>query len=68
MADWTSDVGRRDDGAALEDPDGVGPRISFLKVPEPKAVKNRVHLDVQVGGGRAEPWEVRWARVQMLLQ
>jgi catechol 2,3-dioxygenase-like lactoylglutathione lyase family enzyme len=52
-----------DDGAALEDPDGVGPRISFLKVPEPKSVKNRVHLDVQVGGGRAEPWGVRWARV-----
>lgn len=52
-----------DDGAALADPDGVGPRISFLKVPEPKAVKNRVHLDVQVGGGRGQPWELRWARV-----
>jgi len=27
------------------------------RVPEPKVVKNRVHLDVQVGGGRGEPWE-----------
>jgi hypothetical protein len=52
-----------DDGAALVDPDGKLPRISFLKVPEAKLVKNRVHLDVQVGGGRGEPWEVRWARV-----
>jgi hypothetical protein len=52
-----------DDGAYIEDPDGVRPRISFLKVPEPKAAKNRVHLDVQAGGGRSEPWEVRWPRV-----
>jgi hypothetical protein len=43
---------------------GTGPSISFLKVPEPKVAKNRVHLDVQVGGGRrSEPWEVRWPRV-----
>ncbi|MEV0400585.1 VOC family protein [Actinoallomurus sp. NPDC050550] len=53
----------RDQGASLSDPDGVGPRLSFLQVPEPKVVKNRVHLDVQVGGGRATPWEVRWPRV-----
>ena len=26
-------------------------------------MKNRVHLDVQVGGGRAQPWDVRWAQV-----
>ena len=52
-----------DDGAYLVDPDGVGPRISFLRVPEPKSAKNRVHIDVQAGGGRAEPWELRWPRV-----
>ena len=39
------------------------PGISFLKVPEPKVAKNRVHLDVQAGGGRGEPREVRWPRV-----
>jgi Glyoxalase-like domain len=53
-----------DDGAVLSDPDGIGPGLSFLKVPEPKAVKNRMHLDVQAGGGRDEtPWEIRWPRV-----
>ncbi|MFI5631351.1 VOC family protein [Streptomyces sp. NPDC051664] len=52
-----------DDGAYLCDPDGVAPTLSFLKVPEPKVAKNRVHLDVQAGGGRGTPWEVRWPRV-----
>ena len=52
-----------DDGAYIEDPGGVLPGISFLKVPEPKAAKNRVHFDVQAGGGRGVPWEVRWPRV-----
>ena len=34
---------------AIVDPDGVGPRLFFVKVPEPKTTKNRVHLDVAVG-------------------
>ena len=51
------------DGAYIEDPRGLRPAISFLKVPEPKRAKNRVHLDVQAGGGRGEPQEERWARV-----
>ena len=51
------------DGAAVVDPDGRRPNISFLKVPEPKRVKNRMHLDIQAGGGRGEPWDVRWPRV-----
>ncbi|MEU5658169.1 VOC family protein [Streptomyces sp. NPDC047737] len=52
-----------DDGAYLCDPDGHGPNLSFMKVPEPKTVKNRLHLDVQAGGGRETPWETRWPRV-----
>ncbi len=37
------------DGAyAIVDPDGTGPRIFFLRVPETKSAKNRVHLDVAV--------------------
>ena len=51
------------DAAYIEDPDGTLPRISFLRVPEGKLTKNRVHLDVQAGGGRQVPWEVRWPRV-----
>jgi catechol 2,3-dioxygenase-like lactoylglutathione lyase family enzyme len=30
------------------DPDNVGPRLLFHSVPEPKQVKNRLHLDVWV--------------------
>jgi hypothetical protein len=52
-----------DNGAYLSDPDGIGPGIAFLRVPEPKTVKNRVHLDVHVGGGRQTSPEVRWPRV-----
>ncbi|WP_328905666.1 VOC family protein [Streptomyces sp. NBC_00234] len=70
FADWNAWLAHHgipeeewDDGAYLSDPDGVGPGISFLKVPEAKVVKNRMHLDVQAGGGRETPWEVRWPRV-----
>jgi hypothetical protein len=41
------------DGAYLADPAGVLPSLSFLAVPEGKVVKNRVHLDVHVTGGRS---------------
>jgi hypothetical protein len=34
---------------AIVDPAGASPRVFFLKVPEPKTAKNRVHLDVSVG-------------------
>ncbi len=34
---------------AIVDPEGAGPRVFFLKVPEGKTAKNRVHLDVRVG-------------------
>jgi len=56
-------LAERGDGAALVDPTGAAPRISFLRVPEPKSVKNRLHLDLQVSGGRAVPSEVRRARI-----
>src|SRR5215468_11211068 len=36
-------------GAAIRHPDGGRRRILFQSVPEPKTVKNRVHLDVFVG-------------------
>jgi glyoxalase superfamily protein len=38
----------RDSISAVVDPDGVGPRLLFMRVPEAKSVKNRVHLDVHV--------------------
>jgi hypothetical protein len=51
------------DYAARVDPDGAGPRLYFQRVPEPKTAKNRVHLDLDVGGGRGTPLEERRARV-----
>lgn len=52
-----------DGGAYLVDPAGVGPTLSFLKVPEGKVVKNRLHIDVKAGGGRQTPWDQRWPKV-----
>ena len=49
--------------SAIEDPDGVGPRIYLQRVPEPKAGKNRLHLDVNAGGGRETPEEEKAALV-----
>ena len=57
-----------DDGASIVDPDGARARISFLKVPEAKSGKNRIHLDVQVGGGRHQPHELRWSRIQAMVE
>lgn len=52
------------EGASLVDPDGVGPRFFFQKVPEGKTAKNRVHLDLSVSGGRGAPLELREQRVR----
>lgn len=56
------------DGAYLSDPDGVGPALSFLRVPEPKTAKNRMHPDIQAGGGRETDWDVRWPRVRAAVE
>ncbi len=42
---------RRNSASACQDPNGVGPRLYFQRVPEAKTVKNRLHLDVRVGTG-----------------
>jgi hypothetical protein len=48
---WGVPQDRRNDRSAVVDPDGTGPRVFFQRVPEPKAVKNRVHLDVRAAPG-----------------
>jgi hypothetical protein len=48
---------------AVEDPTGAGPRLFLQRVPEPKAGKNRMHLDLNVGGGSAVPLDDRRERV-----
>jgi glyoxalase superfamily protein len=52
-----------DDGASLVDPDGVQPPIGFLKVPEGKTAKNRLHLDLRVAGGRHVDQSLRRERI-----
>jgi hypothetical protein len=52
----------------ITDPDGRGPGIWFQVVPEGKAIKNRLHLDILVSGGhdragRDVPFEIRKQRV-----
>ena len=44
------------DGASIIDPDGLGPAISFLRVPEGKTAKNRMHIDIRVAG--EPPWNM----------
>lgn len=45
--------------SAVSDPDGKGPRVYFQRVPEPKQGKNRLHLDLNAGGGHSTPIERR---------
>ena len=46
------------------DPDGRGPRLWFQIVPEGKQAKNRLHLDLAVGGGRGTPIDERRRRIR----
>jgi hypothetical protein len=67
--DWLREHGdpgdTADDGAWLRDPAGAGPRLSLLRVPEPKTAKNRLHIDVRTAGtGGADE---RWAAVTSLV-
>jgi hypothetical protein len=55
------DLGIGDDRIA--DPGGAGPRIWFQVVPEPKTIKNRLHLDICASGGRGVPMAARKQRV-----
>jgi hypothetical protein len=62
--DFYRSIGVPDDELGLgadriEDPHGEGPRIWFQVVPEPKTIKNRLHLDVDASGGRGTPLAVR---------
>src|SRR5215211_1994882 len=54
---YVSEPGYDDpDGASIVDPDSKGPAIGFLRVPEPKTSKNRMHIDIRVAG--EAPWDM----------
>jgi len=66
--DYYRDLGLPDEFLGLgadriSDPNGHGPDIWFQVVPDVKAIKNRLHLDINASGGRANPIEVRRQRV-----
>jgi hypothetical protein len=68
---WGVPPERRNDRSALIDPEGVGPRLFFQKVPEPKTAKNRVHLDLRAAAGappegRSDALEAECARLVAL--
>lgn len=70
-SDWPSFLRDHDvpeeewgDGASIRPRSGPGPSISFLRVPEDKRVKNRVHLDVRVSGGRDVEQGLREERIR----
>lgn len=54
----------RNYSSAVVDPAGAGPRFSFQRVPEPKQVKNRLHVDLNLAGGQRVPVERRRAPLQ----
>ena len=66
-AEWATAMGipeeNRNDASAVVDPEGHGPRIYFQRVPEGKTAKNRLHLDVNAGGGHDVPIANRRAAV-----
>ncbi|MFF7586126.1 VOC family protein [Kitasatospora purpeofusca] len=62
---------RQGAGFVAQDPERVGPRLYFQRVPEGKVVKNRLHLDVRVGTGlvgeeRVTALEAECARLEAL--
>jgi hypothetical protein len=66
--DYYRDVGVGEEELGLGedrivDPAGAGPQIWFQMVPERKSIKNRLHLDISVGGDRSVPIEERKRRV-----
>lgn len=58
LRSWGVPESEFNSASAAHDPDGRGPRLYFQRVPEPKTVKNRLHLDLNITTGR-EPLDER---------
>jgi hypothetical protein len=55
-ATWPEPGYEDPDGASIIDPDAAGPAIGFLRVPEAKTAKNKMHIDIRVAG--EPPWDM----------
>ncbi|MBP2707560.1 VOC family protein [Microbispora sp. RL4-1S] len=65
LAQWWSEVlgwplvdSEPDDEEVMLDRPGGPPHLLFIKVPDGKTVKNRLHLDLRPSGGRTRDQEV----------
>ena len=55
VLDWRIDDDEsNDEEVALVDPEETAPLLLFVKVPEPKTVKNRLHIDVSARDGNQD--------------
>jgi hypothetical protein len=54
--------------AYLSDPAGQGPTLSFVKVTEAKPTRNRVQLDLKVGGGHHQPPKKRRSKIEKAVE
>lgn len=70
--DWARSVGipeeNWNDARAIVDPADELPRIFIQRVPEAKTAKNRVHLDLNLSGGRDTPLEERRVNVDSAVE
>jgi hypothetical protein len=62
--DEAQGIAPEDAGVALRDPDGNGPTLWIQPVPEPKTAKNRLHMDLKVGGPAEVDADERWRRLE----
>jgi hypothetical protein len=56
---WSTALGYKvehvsDDVSMASHPEGIRPNLLFLKVPEPRSAKNRMHMDVEADDREAE--------------
>ena len=59
LAAWGVPESEWNSASAVVDPEGRGPRIYFQRVPEAKAGKNRLHLDLHISSGPTAPVDER---------
>lgn len=64
---YTPEPGYDDpDGASIVDPGGHRPAIAFLRVPEGKSAKNRVHIDIRPQGPARDEATIRRRAAELI--